>query len=152
MHLATLIFISSLLYWLTSWSAVGAFSPCTPRSSTYAGPWIHSRAPSQVQNFEEAMELFGGAKIVAGAVGHREAHKARTLAGGPPPEHFEKSALSSRIWVHSRASIWSTTGRVLAYRFEHSWNHYCRWNFEGSLKNQISDFLNRWFNGNSTLK
>ena len=28
------------------------------------------------------MELFGRAQIVAGAVGHRKADKARTLAGG----------------------------------------------------------------------
>ena len=38
-----------------------------------------TRSHSQIQNFEGAMELFGRAKIVAGAVGHREAHKARAL-------------------------------------------------------------------------
>ena len=46
------------------------------------------------------MELFGGAKTVAGAAGHREAPKARALAeglGGSPPENFEKSALSSHL-------------------------------------------------------
>ena len=38
---------------------------------------ISARARSQVQNLEGAMELFGGAKIVAGAAGgHREAPKA----------------------------------------------------------------------------
>ena len=40
------------------------------------------RARSQVQNFDGAMELFGGAKIVAGAAGHREAPKARALSEG----------------------------------------------------------------------
>ena len=42
--------------------------------------------------------------------------------GALPRKDFEKSALFPRIWVHSRASIWSTTGRVLAYWFEHSQN------------------------------
>ena len=38
--------------------------------------------PGRARNFEGAMEVFGGAKIVAGAVGHCEAPKGRALAGG----------------------------------------------------------------------
>ena len=55
------------------------------------------RARNQVQNFEGAMELFGGAHMVAG---DREVPKARALAGGsegPPPENFEKTALSAHL-------------------------------------------------------
>ena len=38
------------------------------------------------------MKLSGGAKIVAGTAGHREAPKAQALAGVwcPSPENFEK--------------------------------------------------------------
>ena len=63
-------------------------------------PTDENRARSQVQNFDRATELFGGVKIVAGAVGHREAHKARTLAGvlGVLPQKILKNRRSlSRI-------------------------------------------------------
>ena len=56
------------------------------------------RARSHVQNFEGAIELFGGAKVVAGAAGHREAPKARDLAEGLGvlPQKILKNRRSSR--------------------------------------------------------
>ena len=71
-------------------------------NATWADPicaefTAYNRARSQVQNFEEVMEPFGGTKIVAG---HREAPKARALAGGLgvlPQKILKKSALSLHL-------------------------------------------------------
>ena len=67
-------------------------------------PTDENRARSQVQNFDRATELFGGVKIVAGAVGHREAPKARVLAGVYGFSHRKFGALLASECISGRLS------------------------------------------------
>ena len=62
------------------------------------------------------MELFGGAKIVAGTADHREAPKARALAGvwGVLPQKI----LKNRPSLLASECIPGPQSEVLAYRFE----------------------------------